>query len=434
MRVGLPKNWRLTSFREVLVGNVRNGIYKSNEHHGRGAKIVNMGELFAHPRLRAIPMRRVAADATEQERFGLRPFDLIFARRSLVAEGAGKCSIIMEVAEPTVFESSIIRARPDTTRADPLFLYYLWSSPVGTNLLRTILRQVAVAGITGKDLEQLEFVLPPLPEQRAIAGVLGSLDDKIDQNRRTAGALERLARAIFRAWFVDFEPVKAKAAGATAFPSMPSDVFAGLPSRFVDSEIGAIPEGWKAGKLGDIASERRDGVQPADIDPATPYIGLEHMPRTSVALHEWEHAGKVTSGKARFSKNDVLFGKLRPYFHKVGVAPIDGVCSTDIVVMQPKHADWFGLLLGHVSSDDFVAYTNAASTGTKMPRTNWGDMSRYPIGLPPIDITRRYSGLAESFVEAIIHGIFESRKLAELRDYLLPRLLSGTVRLNGHAT
>ena len=107
-------------------------------------------------------------------------------------------------------------------------------------------------------LHAMELQLPPTAEQRAIAGVLGALDDKIEQNRRTAGALERLARAIFRAWFVDFEPVKAKAAGAIAFPSMPQPVFDALPARFVDSEVGPVPEGWEVATLGDIAVQRRD--------------------------------------------------------------------------------------------------------------------------------------------------------------------------------
>ena len=99
--------------------------------------------------------------------------------------------------------------------------------------------------ITKKDLEDIEAAYPPLAEQRAIADVLGALDDKIEQNRQTAEALERLAQATFRAWFVDFEPVKAKAAGADSFPSMPQHVFDSIPTRFVDSEIGPVPEGWE---------------------------------------------------------------------------------------------------------------------------------------------------------------------------------------------
>ena len=151
MTEAAPYGWRVVRFRDVLAAGVRNGIYKPVEYHGRGAHIVNMGELFAYPRLRAVPMRRIDVNDSELDRFGLNKLDLLFARRSLVAEGAGKCSIVLEVNEPTVFESSIIRARPNGDEADSLFLYYFWSSPAGTHLLDTIRRQVAVSGITGKE-------------------------------------------------------------------------------------------------------------------------------------------------------------------------------------------------------------------------------------------------------------------------------------------
>jgi len=421
----VPSRWKPVQFSELLSISVRNGIYKPKQFHGSGAKIVNMGELFAHPRLGAVAMKRIEVDDSEIERFGLKKYDLLFARRSLVAEGAGKCSIVMEVDEPTVFESSIIRARPNPQIADPLFLYYFWSSPAGLHLLKTIRRQVAVAGITGTDLQRLDIPLPPLPEQHRIASLLGSLDDKIEHNRRTAQALERLARAIFKAWFIDFEPVKAKAEGATSFPSMPQDVFDALPTTFVDTEIGPVPEGWGPGKLGDVLLEYRDSVRPSELEDDTPYIGLEHMPRRSIRLAKWGEVGSVTSNKARFKAGDFLFGKLRPYFHKVGVAPLDGVCSTDIVVMRPKSPEWFAFGLGHVSSDAFVAYTNACSSGTKMPRTNWRDMSNYRIVLPSSRLVRTYDKLVSPFVDSMRHGIFESKKLSELRDYLLPTLILG---------
>lgn len=278
-------------------------------------------------------------------------------------------------------------------------------------------------------LGSVDLHMPPFREQRAISGVLGALDDKIEQNRQTAAALERLARSMFRAWFVDFEPVKAKASGAASFPSMPQDIFDALPTRLVASELGMLPEGWELGKLGDIAQEQRETVDPSEIDQTTPYIGLEHMPRRCIALTGWEHAGKVTSGKARFRAGQILFGKLRPYFHKVGIAPIDGVCSTDIVVVQPKTPRLFGLTLGHVSSDDFVAHTSSCSTGTKMPRTNWRDMSRYAIAVPPELASAAFNDLMSAMSNLIVSGIFESRKLAEMRDYLLPKLLSGGVHV-----
>src|SRR5450759_1175371 len=109
----LPSKWRIVEFEAVLEGGTRNGIYKPKQFHGDGDKIVNMGELFSNPRLHAIPMQRILLSEDEHENFGLKVGDLLFARRSLVAEGAGKCSIVCDINEPTTFESSIIRARPN---------------------------------------------------------------------------------------------------------------------------------------------------------------------------------------------------------------------------------------------------------------------------------------------------------------------------------
>lgn len=175
----MAEKWPEVAFGELLDGSTRNGVYKSKEHHGKGVKIVNMGELFAHPRLGDVPMKRVHLDEDEIAKASLKTGDLLFARRSLVAEGAGRCSIVVDVREPTTFESSIIRARPNLGITDSLFLFYFFSSPQGRQLVGTILRQVAVSGITGSDLVRLYVPLPPLPEQRAIASILGALDDKI---------------------------------------------------------------------------------------------------------------------------------------------------------------------------------------------------------------------------------------------------------------
>ena len=127
--------------------------------------------------------------------------------------------------------------------------------------------------------------------------------------------------------------------------------------------------------------------------------------------------------------DEILFGKLRPYFHKVGVAPVDGVCSTDIVVVAPKAAKWFGFVLAHVSSDDFVEHTNAGSTGTKMPRTSWGEMARYPVVLPPEKVAAAFTSQMRVAVDRVIASIHECRTLAALRDTLLPKLISGELRV-----
>ena len=228
--------------------------------------------------------------------------------------------------------------------------------------------------------------------------------------------LGTMARAIFQDWFVDFGPVRAKLENRE--PYLPPELWSLFPDRLVDSELGEIPEGWEVGKIGDVATQRRQGVKPGNIKPDTPYIALDHMPRKCIALSEWDRAEGLASGKFGFKERDILFGKLRPYFHKVGVAPLDGVCSTDIVVVSPKSKDWFGFTLGHLSSSEFVEYTDASSTGTRMPRTNWADMSLYKVQLPGRELANSYTGLVQPWVDKIVVAIHAVRP--EQREELAP--------------
>lgn len=224
---------------------------------------------------------------------------------------------------------------------------------------------------------------------------------------------------------MDFEPVRAKAEGRD--PGLPPHIADLFPARLVESELGEVPEGWRVGTIEDVADNPRRGVNPDEIEPETPYIGLEHMPRRSIALSDWGYADSLESNKFNFKRGEILFGKLRPYFHKVGVAPVDGVCSTDILVIAPKEPEWFAFVLGHVSSDDFVNHTNAGATGTKMPRTNWQDMARYEVVMPPKPVAEAFTQMTRPLIERINANIHTSRILTALRDALLPKLMSGEV-------
>jgi type I restriction enzyme S subunit len=273
----------------------------------------------------------------------------------------------------------------------------------------------------------LTVTVPPIGTQRLIAYFLGTLDEKIELNRRMNETLEAMARALFKSWFVDFDPVRAKSEGRD--PGQPKPLADVFPDSFEDSELGEIPKGWAVGTLGDVAEHPRRGVRPGEIDASIPYIALEHMPRRCIALSEWSVADGLESNKFEFKKGEILFGKLRPYFHKVGVAPVDGVCSTDIVVVAPRERVWFGFVLGHMSSDTFVEHTNAGSTGTKMPRTSWAEMARYRVVIPPENVATALTSQIGPAVDNIIASIHQSRTLAALRDALLPKLISGETRV-----
>jgi type I restriction enzyme S subunit len=320
----------------------------------------------------------------------------------------------------------ILRAQPE--KLLPRFLYLFLRSSLFQSQVESLLTGSAQPQLPIRDINLIEILVPPLDDQRAIAHILGTLDDKIELNRRMNRTLEEMARAIFKSWFVDFDPVRAKAAGQQP-PGLKPEIAALFPDSFEPSELGEIPKGWKVGTLGEIADNPRRSVRPDQIAPETPYIALEHMPRRCIALADWGAGDELESNKFEFKRGEILFGKLRPYFHKVGVAPVDGVCSTDVVVVAPTKKVWFGFVFGHVSSAEFVNYTDAGSTGTKMPRTSWNEMTRYKIVIPPEPIAGSFDAFMRPCVERIISGIHESRTLATLRDALLPKLISGELRV-----
>ena len=315
------------------------------------------------------------------------------------------------------------------------YLYWLMRTPQYRAFCKSHGTGTTNLGLPREDF--LSFSVPEhTPEREQAVETIQLLEDKIELNRRMNETLEEMARALFRDWFVDFGPTRRQMEGATdpaailgqAFPPEKAATLAPL----FPAKLGAdgLPEGWKTGRLADWATSSPKTVKPDEVDPDTNYIGLEHMPRRSIALGNWETAEKVTSNKAHFSKGQVLFGKLRPYFHKVGIAPIDGICSTDIVVVDGLSKSLLPFVATLMSSDEFVAYTNQSSTGTKMPRTSWKMMRDYYMARPPLSTAEAFGEVVQPMHDKIMHSLGENNALAEMRDLLLPHLMSGDIKLS----
>ena len=313
--------------------------------------------------------------------------------------------------------------------ADPAFVMRFFKTPEGRHQLLANATQVGVPSISRPltNLRTIRLPLPPLPEQRAIAHVLGAIDDKIDLNRRMAGTLEEMARALFTSWFVRFDPVRAKMAGQPT--GLPAHIEALFPDALVDSELGEVPEGWGVGALSDLATAPRSSVDPRGLPPETQYLGLEHLPRRSWAIAERGTTADVESSKSVVSRGDILFGKIRPYFHKVGPSPIDGVCSADILVFKPIEVADYAYVLCLVSSDAFVSYATQVSNGAKMPRVTTTDALRYLLAVPPATIRSAFQMTVLPLVSSLLAACDQSETLTALRDTLLPKLVSGEVRI-----
>ncbi len=301
--------------------------------------------------------------------------------------------------------------------------YALLATDIGAYLTGAVMPK-----LTQGNLNRIEVRCPPRPVQDEIVGVLGLLDDRIALLRETNATLEAIAQALFKSWFVDFDPVRAKQQGLA--PAGMDDATAALfPDGFEESALGLVPKGWRVGALGDVAQTVKAQLQPSELHSAINYVGLEHIPRKSLSLISWDTADGLESAKAEFSEGDILFGKLRPYFHKVVVAPFDGVCSTDILVCQSQRRDYYGFTVMQLSSTALIDYADRLSNGAKMPRIGWRDIAAYPSAIPPAPVAAEYTRVIEPMLKRMKANVFQAQTLATLRDTLLPRLISGQLRL-----
>lgn len=289
-------------------------------------------------------------------------------------------------------------------KIDPSFLYYLLRSKNFKGYIINCAQGAAnQASITLDSIFRFEFYLPPINQQRRIAAILSQVDDLIENNQRHIALLERLVEEIYREWFVRLR----------------------FPSYENINVVKGVPSGWKVRTLGSFADEIKRGVKKKDLADDEKYVGLEHIPRHSIALTTWTTADTVESGKLLFQERDILFGKIRPYLHKVAIAHFSGACSSDTIVLRPKEKYYEGYLLFTVFSDTFVELATVASKGTKMPRADWSFLKTLQLIVPHKELLERYQTQFDIVFRQIANLLNCNQLLSMSRDLLLPRLISG---------
>lgn len=334
-----------------------------------------------------------------------------------------------------IMGNSMLRVRCHPKKLMPEYLYYWLTSAAGQHYLFSRVSQVGVPQIQRPltTLREAALPVPPLNEQRAIASVLGSLDDKIELNQRMNRTLEQMAAAIFKAWFVDFDPVRAKASGAASFPGMPQPVFDAIPASLAGSELGPIPEGWEAQLLPDIIE-----VNPKRTlkkgEPA-PHLDMKNMPTQGHAPESW---GERPFGSGmKFINGDTLVARITPCLENGKTAFVDfledglvGWGSTEYIVLRPKPPLPKVYAYCLARTDDFRDFAIQNMTGTsgrqRVPATA---LDHYPLVRPDETTAKAFGEIVEPLFTLSRSNMDESRSLAEARDALLPKLLSGEVRV-----
>lgn len=291
--------------------------------------------------------------------------------------------------------------------------------------------------LTQGNLGKIEVPCPPLQAQDEIVGVLGAIDDRIDNLRQTNATLEAIAQALFKSWFVDFDPVHAKAEGREP-EGMDAATAALFPSEFEDSELGPIPKGWRRVSFGDVATLSKGSVSPM----ATPAQEFQHysLPAFDAGQLPLTELGEaIKSNKTPVPSNAVLVSKLNPHIPRiwfVGDTGPHAVCSTEFLVWTPKPGVSSAFVYTLAASTAFNSAMRQLVTGTSNShqRVKPAQLAEIQTATISTDALARFDAIAAPLLQQVVHNRRRAAVLAETRDTLLPRLISGKLRLPWGAT
>lgn len=414
-----------------------------------------MGEIFAYDRLYDPPMDLVPISDKEKDSYLLHPGDLLFARQSLVREGAGKCSIVKQIGSETTFESHLIRCRLNLEFANPDFYYYFFKSHLGKAAIEAIIEQVAAAGIRGTDLAKVLLPVPPIYEQQAIAHILVALDDKIELNKRMNETLESMAQGLFKSWFVDFDPVIDNVL-VTGKPIPPELTSRGalrealgnkgkiltekvrnlFPSKLNTCEYGWTPDGWKMYTIGDVVKVVGGGTPSTAIPDyweggVHPFCTPKDMSGLlSTALVDTERyltdkgVAKVSSGI--LPPGTVLLSSRAPIGY-LAISDIPISVNQGIIAMICDNLITNAYVLNwtRFHMEDVLARANGA-TFLEISKKNFRTI---PFLHPNEEVLKAFNAFGNEIYSRIRLCAREMYNLAKLRDHLLSKLLSGSLRV-----
>lgn len=444
---GLPAHWERTTLGTICErggGLVQTGPFGSQLH---AADYVAVGIPSIMPvnienfRVTEQGIERVAqADAERLSRHLVRPGDIVFSRRGDVERHA----LIRESERGWMCGTGCVLVRMgdkwkhDETPVLPEFASYWLRHPDVRGWIVAHAVGSTMPNLNTSIMAAIPFVVPPLPEQRAIARVLGGLDDKIELNRRMNRTLEELARGVFRSWFVDFDPALRP---ARARPHAPPDAAPTprpprFPTRLVDSPLGPIPEGWRVGTVADLcttqygytASATDDAVGPRMLrvtdmnkEPWVEWADVPHcridddlLPRYALKLGDVLVSRMADPGKAAIVEE---------------VLPEGAVFASYLIRLATRSIAASYYLFYYLRSDQYLEYAESVSGGTVQKNMNAQVITAAQMVIAPDAVADEFARLVRPWRAQIAANLQESRSLAALRDALLPQLLSGEIRL-----
>lgn len=328
--------------------------------------------------------------------------DLIFAREA----PAGNVAIVKN-GEKVCLGQRTVLLRPDKSKVCPDYLVYYILAPAQQYKLLGTANGATVAHVNLPVIRNMPVELPPLEVQEIVAGYLSAYDNLIENNQKQIKLLEEVAQRLYKEWFVDLR-----------FPG------------YEDTPIvDGVLEGWTLGELGDIAIDSGKKEKKEHRGQYQYYLPIDCLPKRSLTYTDKNDITLAESSLVAFMPNDILFGAMRPYFHKVVVARDKGLTRTTCFVINSKMPAYWAYLLLLLFSKDTVDYATQISVGTTMPYVRWKDFIHMPTLIPPEEKCDAFQAIVLPIIERISCLAVSSERLIQARDRLLPKLMSGEIEV-----
>lgn len=434
---GVPPHWEITSLGDLCErtgGNIQTGPFGSQLHASDYVPVgvpsimpVNIGD---NRIIESGIVRITDTDAKRLTKYRVRHGDIVYSRRGDVERRA----LVTPGEDGWLCGTGCLRVRLGEGVSSEFVSYQL-----GHPIVRAWIVQHAVGAtmpnLNTKILSALPVVVPPITEQEEIAASLGAIDKKIANNRALAADLEAMARATFKSWFVDFDPVKAKMEGRAPV-GMDADSAALFPDELVESELGLTPKGWSAGTLSDLSRLNPESWSARKHPETIVYVDLAGTDRgqiVSTTSFNWSDA--PSRARRVLKTGDTIVGTVRPGNRAYSYVGEDGLTgSTGFAALRPNTPSLRAFVyLAATSNESIDRLTNLAD-GAAYPAVRPDVVSATPVVLPPDDLVERFAARVQCLLDWIVNSHVENAELATLRDALLPKLISGKIRVPDSTT
>ena len=409
------ENWNTNKLKDL--GSITaNGVNKKIDSSEIPVSLVNYMDVYSYNKIdNNFEFQQVTANQRQIQNCNLLKGDVLFTPTSETPDDIGNSAVIIEHLINAVYSYHIVRFRQnDDIEFDKDFLAYLFNQYDVLKYFTSRATGITRFTLNRSDFQNLTITYPDPPEQRAIASVLSKVDDAIAATKETIAKAERLKIVLMQNLLTgNLKPDGTRRS---------EDEF------YIDEKFGKVPKGWEVKKVKEICDRRNESFEPSQSDENLDYIGLEHIISDKFRINGFGKSNDTKSTKSEFYPGDLLYGKLRPYLNKIWKAQFNGVCSTDIVVLESElYTDWLYFNLQTVT---FLNYTQSMTAGTQHPRARWKDIGRFQIILPideneKIEIENSLKSLETVYDD----NTNKIKKLERLKKALMQNLLTGKKRL-----